>query len=263
VSADEVALSGGTLSAVVRVGNTVRRPVGEWTPAVHELLGHVRRRGFLLAPEPLGIDQSGREVLSFIEGLTVGWSTPWPAVVRSTVLLEQVGEATARYHRAVADFRPEGVVPWQLGPAALGDDEIICHHDLAPYNVVIDEHGGLAGIIDWDLAGPGTARSDLAFVAWQWVPLHGPFVTRLLGWEEPPDRAGRLRLLLDAYGLADRDGFVDDVAARIRFNRAVMVRRAAEGNAAYQALVERGHLVGMDEGLAFLAEQGRAIQAAL
>jgi hypothetical protein len=262
VSADEVVLSGGTLNAVVRVGNTVRRPVGSWTPAVHDLLGHVRRRGFLLAPEPMGTDESGREVLSFIEGLTVGWSTPWPAVVRSAALLQEVGEVVARYHRAVADFRPDGVVPWQLGPAALGEDEIICHHDLAPYNVVLAD-GHLAGIIDWDLAGPGPARSDLAFVAWQWVPLHGPFVTRMLGWDEPPDRARRLRLLLDAYGLADRDGFVGDVAARIRFNRAVMVRRATEGNAAYQALVDRGHLAGMDEGLAFLAEQGPAIQAAL
>jgi hypothetical protein len=260
MSEEEVVLSGGTLNAVARVGDTVRRPAGSWTPAVHELLRHIRRRGFTLAPEPLGMDVSGREILSFIPGETVGWSTPWPAVIRSEGLLVQVGEAVARYHRAVADFRPAGEVPWQLGTAALRDGEIVCHHDLAPYNAVLDGHR-LAGIIDWDLAGPGTARSDLAFVAWQWVPLHGPVVTRMLGWDEPPERARRLRLLLDAYGLADRAGFVEEVAERIRFNRRIMVHRAAEGNAAYRALIERGHLAGMDEGLAFLAGHGQEIEA--
>jgi hypothetical protein len=262
VTGEEVVLSGGTLNAVVRIGDTVHRPAGSWTAAVHELLRHIRSRGFTLAPEPLGLDDSGREVLSFIPGTTVGWSTPWPAVVRSEALLTEMGAATARYHRAVADFRPIGEVPWQLGTALLGDAEIVCHHDLAPYNAVLAD-GHLGGIIDWDLAGRGTARSDLAFVAWQWVPLHGPFVTRMLGWDEPPDRARRLRLLLDAYGLADRGGFIEEVAERIRFNRRIMERRAAEGNPAYQALVERGHLAGMDEGLAFLAEHGPELQADL
>jgi thiamine kinase-like enzyme len=71
-----------------------------------------------------------------------------------------------QYHRAVADFLPAGVVPWQLGPAALPADQIVCHHDIAPYNAVVAE-GRLQGIVDWDLSGPGTTLSDLAFVAWQ------------------------------------------------------------------------------------------------
>jgi len=255
----EIPLSGGTLNPVVRVGDTVRRPAGDWTPTIHALLRHVRVRGFDLGPEPLGYDEQGREVLSFLPGTTVGWDLPWPEVIRSDELLESVGAATARYHRAVADFRPEGERPWQTGSSVLADHEIVCHHDLAPYNAVID-HGRLVGIIDWDLAGPGTPRADLAFVAWQWVPLHGPFVTRLMGWDRPPDHARRLGLLLDAYGLEDRSGFLADVAARVRYNREVMVRRAEEGNEGYRALVEQGHLAGMDEALGFLSEHGRALQ---
>jgi hypothetical protein len=259
VSVSEIPLVGGTLNSVVRVGDTVRRPSGSSTQIVHSLLRHVRARGFDLAPEPLGVDELGREVLSYVPGTTIGWSLPWPETIRSDDLLAQVGEATARYHRAVADFRPVGTVHWQAGSAALDASEIVCHHDIAPYNVVIVD-GRLAGIIDWDLAGPGTCRSELAFVAWQWVPLHGPFVTRLLGWQAPPDRARRLRLLLDAYGLDDRTGFIDAVVGRIAYNRNIMVRRAAEGNQAYQALIEKGHVGGMDEALGFLAEHGGQLQ---
>jgi len=259
VTEAEIPLTGGTLNAVVRVADTVRRPAGDWTPTIHALLRHVRDRGFDLAPEPLGVDELGREILTYIPGLTVGWSLPWPEMIRSGDLLAQVGRATARFHRAVADFRPSGSVPWQSGSAALGESEIVCHHDLAPYNTVLVGRR-LVGIIDWDLAGPGSARSDLAFVAWQWVPLHGPNVTSLLGWQAPPDRAQRLRRLLDAYGLDDRRGFIDDVVDRIDHNRATMIRKAAEGSQAYQSLIEQGHVAGMDEALRFLGDEGGRLQ---
>ncbi len=255
----ETPLTGGTLGPVARVGDTVRRAGGPWTPVVHALLRHVRARGFALAPEPLGVDDRDREILAYIPGTTVGWELPWPRFVRDDRLLEEMGAATAAFHRAVADFSPEGIVPWQSGPARLGPEEIVCHHDLAPYNAVT-VGGRLVGIIDWDLAGPGSTRSDLAFVAWQWVPLHGPGVTRMFGWRRPPDRARRLRLLLDAYGLTERDGFLDDVVERVGYNRDVMVRRAAEGNEAYRRLIDEGHLAGMDEALGFLAEHGSRLQ---
>jgi len=165
----------------------------------------------------------------------------------------------ARYHRAVIDFRPVDPVPWRSRPGPLGATELVCHHDLAPYNIVVAD-GRLQGVIDWDLAGPGTALSELAFVAWQWVPLHGPFVTELMGWTQPPDRVRRLRLLLDAYGLGDRAGFIDAVTERIGDNRATMVRMAADGDRSYRSLIEQGHLAGMDEALAFLAEKGTELQ---
>jgi hypothetical protein len=255
----EIPLTGGTLSSVVRIGDTVHRTTGPWTPVIHAVLRHVRDRGFDLAPEPLGFDSSGREILSFIPGTTVGWSLPWPNLIRSEALLEQVGEMTAHYHRSVIDFRPVGPVPWQAGPSALGASELVCHHDLGPYNVVV-AGGRLTGVIDWDLAGPGSVLSDLAFVAWQWVPLHGLIVTRLQGWSEQPDRGRRLDLLLDAYGLEDRSGFIDGVIERIGYNRDVMMRKAAEGSQAYQRLIQQGHLVGMEEALTFLADNGARLQ---
>jgi hypothetical protein len=259
VNEEEFPLIGGTLNSVSRVGDTVHRLAGPWTPTIHALLRHVRARGFDLAPEPLGFDESGREILSYIPGITVGWALPWPTLMRSDGLLEQVAEMTARYHRAVVDFRPAATVPWQTAPAALSEEQLVCHHDLAPYNIVVAD-GRLQGVIDWDLAGPGTALSELAFVAWQWVPLHGLFVTRLLGWSHPPDRVRRLRLLLDAYGLDDRTGFIDEVVQRITYNRDVMTRKAAEGDRAYQHLIRRGHLAGMEEALSFLAEYGTRLQ---
>jgi hypothetical protein len=257
---DEMPLAGGHLNQVVRVGDTVHRPSGPWTPTVHSLLAHLRARGFILGPEPLGFDAAGREVLSYLPGQTVGDSLPWPDWIWEEGLLAAVARATARYHRAVRDFRPAGVRPWRWGPAELQPDQIVCHHDLAPYNVVVDG-GRLRGIIDWDLIAPGTARSELAFVAWQWVPLQEPTITRFFGWRTNPDLAHRLRLVLDGYGLPDRTGFIDHVIARIRLNRDVMIRKAEEGDPAYRLLAEQGHVAGMNMAIAFLSAEGRELQA--
>lgn len=258
----EEPLPGGKLTSVVRVGNTVRRAAGPWTPTVHALLSHVRARGFELCPEPVGFDDRGREVLSYTPGETAGWQMPWPGWTRDEGLLAEVGRAAAAFHRAAADFRPAGEVDWFFGRAALGPDQIVCHHDIAPYNVVVaDRH--LRAIIDWDLAGPGTVRSELAFIAWQWVPLHDPVVTTMFGWSDPPDRGHRLRVLLDAYGMGDRERFIDDVIERIELNRDTIVRKAGEGDAAYVRLQEEGHVWGMNQAIGFLTERREHLQSKL
>src|SRR4051794_10294034 len=57
VSEPEEPLVGGNLnSAVVRVGDTVHRASGAWTPAVHALLEHLAGVGYP-APRPMGIDE--------------------------------------------------------------------------------------------------------------------------------------------------------------------------------------------------------------
>ena len=259
--AAEVPLSGGTLNRVVRAGDTVRRSAGPWTATIHALLRHLRDEGFGLAPEPFGLDTSGREVLGFIPGATVGWSLPWPQWIRSDDMLREVGRATAEFHRAVASFRPQGAPPWRFGSAPVAEGQIVCHNDLAPYNVVVDQ-GRLVGLIDWDLAGPGRPISDLAFVAWQWVPLHGLRISSLMGWGDV-DRAARLRLLLDSYGLTEREGFIEAVRDRIGRNRSTMIEQAALGDPAYQALVDAGHIAGMDTALTFIDAEGPALQAAI
>jgi hypothetical protein len=62
-------LGGGNVAAgIVRVGDTVRKPAGYWTPAVEALLSHLWRRGFTGAPRPLGRDVEGRQVLEYVPG---------------------------------------------------------------------------------------------------------------------------------------------------------------------------------------------------
>lgn len=70
----EEKLEGGNMSTVSRVGDTVRRETGYWTKQVHMLLAYLRAKGIQEAPVPIGFDENGREILSFIPGL-VGYSS--------------------------------------------------------------------------------------------------------------------------------------------------------------------------------------------
>jgi len=61
---------------VVRIGDTVRRPLQPWSASVHELLLHLEAIGFPYTPRVRGIDDGGREVLTYIDGEsgTAGWA---------------------------------------------------------------------------------------------------------------------------------------------------------------------------------------------
>lgn len=65
----EVPLRGGRVTpGVVRVGDTVRRPATDASPFVADLLHLYERRGFAGAPRHLGVDDSGRDVFSYLPG---------------------------------------------------------------------------------------------------------------------------------------------------------------------------------------------------
>src|SRR3954453_19093036 len=107
--ASEVQLVGGTANRglVVRVGDTVRRPLRASSTATHALLEHLERVGFDGAPRVLGVDAQGREVLSYLPGETV--RAPYPAWSMTDEALNSVAVLLRTYHQAVADFRPAGL----------------------------------------------------------------------------------------------------------------------------------------------------------
>lgn len=208
-------LAGGWGGTVLRTGGTVRRSTGHWTPAVHELLGHLESVGFDGAPRVFGFDSEGHEVLSFIDGQTAASASGWPQWLRCEANLIRVARLLRRFHDAVQTFCPGTELEWRDGSRGLADGEIIGHNDISLANLVADFSGRIHSLIDWDHAGPTTRRKDLAYAAWHVVGLHAPAHARARGWTCRVDVGRRLQMFLDAYGLDDRAGFVDEIIARI------------------------------------------------
>ena len=229
----EVPLGGGNMSeGVVRAGGTVRRPAGPWTPAVHALLAYLHDVGFRGAPRPLGIDDDGREVLTFMPG-TVAWPGHFH-LLDAGGQLRRVARLIREFHDAVAGFEPPPGARWQALMPADGD-EIIAHHDLAPWNLVIG--GSQWAFIDWDTAAPGTRLWDLAYAMHGFVPLSAnPAYQR-------GDAGRRLHLIADAYDLTEqqRADIIPLLARRTRAMHDFLARQAARGAQPWARLWREGH----------------------
>lgn len=180
-------LPGGNVGGAVRIGSTVRRPTGPWTGVVHDLMRHLGRAGLPGVPRVLGVDERGREVVSYLPG-EVRDPDDWTP---DDELLADAVAWLRLFHRAVADFRPTGAVRWRGMSRTLAGHEIVCHHDCGTYNWVVDD-GRFAGMIDWDVAGPGVPLDDVAFLAWTGVPLYRDAAVQ--------DVARRLLLVAETYG---------------------------------------------------------------
>lgn len=234
---EEQRLDGGFDGGAVLAGGTVRRVTGRWTSSVQALLAHLAERGFEGAPRPLGTDEQGREVVSYLPGRSTGAARPWPAWVHSDEALLQVADWLRRYHAAVADFvPPEGAV-WREG-GQWRPGLVVAHNDAAPYNAVWDDRG-LVGFVDWDMAGPVTVESDLAWMAFSWVPLHAPDVVAAEGFTAFGERRRRVRDLLDAYGSTlTVDELLDAVRQRLAFTMAGLHATAEAGDETYRRIIE-------------------------
>lgn len=191
----EFPLEGGRVTpGVVRVGDTVRRPLRRNSALVRALLSHLHEQGFDAVPRYLGSDEQGREVFSYLPGdvppeLDAAISDD--ALAAAALLIRRLHDATA-------------------GTALAEDDEIVCHNDLSPCNFVFRERMPV-GIIDFDSAAPGRRLDDLGYALFLWLNL---------GTDGAPldAQARRLEVFCRAYGIDADAVVVDAVLGAVRAN---------------------------------------------
>jgi Ser/Thr protein kinase RdoA (MazF antagonist) len=139
------------------------------------LLSHLEATGFAHAPRFLGVDEQGRESLSFIEG----W-VPADLGFFSQHQYEAAARIIAAFHDATS------------GTPLAGAAEVVCHGDLSPCNFVF--RGDLpVAIIDFDNCFPGPRMLDVGYAAWLWLDIGSPDQVPLL-------TGRRLAKFFRAYG---------------------------------------------------------------
>jgi hypothetical protein len=181
---EEIQLGGGAMTdGVVRVGDTVRRPPRHATRLMRDVLTHLERVGFDAAPRWLGIDEQGRDTLSWIDGETFierGQMHPYigDPPGRVTFSDEQVAAVMRllrRYHDTFSD-------------------DLICHGDFGPWNIVWRNRLPFA-VIDFDNAYPGDAADDVAYAL-------RTFISYGFATATPGELVRRTQAALQMYGAA-------------------------------------------------------------
>jgi hypothetical protein len=219
-------MSGGTANRglVIRVGDTVLRPTAPCQPATHALLAHLAAVGFDGAPRVLAVG-TATEMLTYIPGQAA--LPPLPPDMATDSALVSVADLLCRYHEAVRTFDPAGY-RWPRAIPARFRTGLVSHNDVHPANLVFRD-GRAVALIDFDLAGPGSAVWDAAAAARSWAPL----------FDEPDitdSRQGRVlerfRIFLDACGLtrAERRQVAEAVVPNHDWTYAIVTEAAAAGH---------------------------------
>ena len=209
---------------VVRVGDTVRRPIAPCWPATHALLAHLSAVGFDGAPRFLAAS-SGTEILTYMHGQAA--VPPLAGKVLADAALVSVADLLRRYHRAVASFDPAGY-RWPRPIPATFRTGLVSHNDVHPANLVF--RGGRAvALIDFDWAGPGSAVWDFAAAARYWAPLQPD---RDIADDRQGRALKRFRIFLDASGLsrAGRRKVAEALVANHDWTYAIVTEAAAAGH---------------------------------
>ena len=224
-------LSGGVANdgRVFRVGNTVHRPLAPSAPAAHALLRHLRAAGLVEVPRVLGTE-GGAEVLSWIPG--EAGRSPLPCWAQDDELLISVAQLLRRFHDSVQGFDLSSHRwPRERVPAAYRGN-FLSHNDVHTGNVICAGSTAV-GLIDFDLAGPGSAVWDLAAALRCWSPLCSDA-------DMPPAlldrRADRMRLLLEAYGAPSRmrQEVVEALIPNHDWTYGIVRRHARAGHAGFR-----------------------------
>jgi hypothetical protein len=219
-------LPGGTANRglVIRVGDTVLRPAAPCRPATHALLAHLSAVGFDGAPRVLAVSGS-TETLTYINGQAA--VPPLPADTLTDAALVSVAELLRRYHRAAASFDPAGY-QWPRPVPARFRTGLVSHNDVHPANLVF-RAGRAVGLIDFDLAGPGSAAWDIAAAARYWAPLRGD---RDIADGRQGRALERFRIFVHASGLtrAERRQVAEAVVANHDWTYAIVTEAAAAGH---------------------------------
>lgn len=229
----EIALAGGVgnAGAVVRVGDTVRRPATRYSPLVRRIVQHLEAVGFDRAQRWLGTDEHGRDVYTFVEGEVP--LPPFPRWAQEPAVLGEVAGLLRDFHQAMAGFDAGTDFSDELADPEGGP--VLCHDDVCPENVVFRD-GRAVALLDFDLAAPGRRTWDLARTARMWVPVAGP--RDALTWPPDLDVHHRLGLFTRAYGLDadEREGFVDVLLAAVDQGRHWVRRKVDAGEPAFVAM---------------------------
>ena len=232
-------LNGGREGKIAKEEDKVIRPGNVWTPYVQAFLSFMHENGFRNIPKPYGINESGMEIVSFVDGTV--YNDSFPDEIKTDEVIIEVAKLLRRYHDIGEKYiqKLTGEEVWMLPERS--PVEVMCHGDFAPYNITFVD-GHVHGIIDFDTLHPGPRIWDIVYAVYRWIPFVSPSNPDYFG--NLDEQIRRLKLFADVYGLSksEKEQLPFMMIERLETLVSYMRNEADAGNEDVQKNIADGHL---------------------
>ena len=242
---NERELAGGNISSVSTNGSIVYKDRKPQSVTIQRLLQHLQRKGITFCPKALGFDDTGREMLSYVNGNTIEDYPQVSLISQKIDIVKRAASMLRELHDATVDFTSQNDDFWFLKFDGNLPKEVICHNDFAPYNVTF-ENNLPVGLIDFDTACPAPREWDIAYAVYRFVPLSKSVYDCALGsyrdYDEEKDAEERKILMnefLLTYGFHGNIG--EYVIQRLSALIDLFDEECSKGNQAFIKMKQEGH----------------------
>lgn len=234
----EEKLEGGNVSDVHRVGDRVYRAQNPNSKTIHRFLDFLAEHNFNYSPRFLGIDESNREVLSFMEG-TVGHAYPDGFDIETVII--NCAKVLREFHDIGAQFENHKEDSFYLSYDGVLAKTVMCHNDFAPYNLCF-KGNTLVGMIDFDTLCPGPREYDIVYALYRLIPLKNY-------------QAAWVHLFLKTYGYEGDVDLKSVLIERLEALATLIEVERAQGNPAFITMYENNHHIFYRDEIQYLKEK--------
>ncbi|GFP75503.1 aminoglycoside phosphotransferase family protein [Clostridium fungisolvens] len=240
-------LLGGNTTSVYKRNETVLRGQKTWSSTIHRVLLHLEKVGDTNSPRFIGIDESGMEILSFVPGECKD-NYPFTNDKNDQLLIiKKVAVMIRKYHDAMLSFKRTEKDKWMFSYNGSLEKEVICHNDIAPYNITFVDDIPY-GMIDFDTCCPAPRIWDIVYALYRFVPfsekIYDSEKQKYRSYDVDVDKEFRknsIGVFFDAYGMKCPNDLFEQMSARLQELADLIYSEAKSGNSAFQKMLEEGH----------------------
>jgi hypothetical protein len=249
-----------THDIIHRIDQKVYKPSHPWTHNIHAFLDTLRKQGFKQAPEPLGFDEVGNEILSYLDGETSDY--PLPEDIRSKKTLVSSAKLLRCYHDVSTAYLKtlSSEQRWML--PVQEPQEVMCHGDFAPYNICFKGDEAV-GIIDFETVHPGPRIWDIVYTLYCFSPFKHQGSPD--GFGTLDEQIERAKLFLDAYDISEEERY--DIPTlmveRLEALSIFLCQAAKAGDEKYQQHERDGHHLNYQKDILYIEQNEERIRRGL
>ncbi|WP_459476970.1 phosphotransferase [Clostridium saccharoperbutylacetonicum] len=240
-------LSGGNSTSVYKQNETVLREQKTWSSTIHRVLLHLEKVEYTNSPRFIGFDDMGREILSFVPGECKA-NYPFTNDKNEQLsIIKKVAEIMRKYHDATLSFERTDIDSWMFSYKGDLEKEVICHNDIAPYNMTFVNNMPY-GLIDFDTCCPAPRIWDIVYALYRFAPfskkIYDDEKQEYRNYDVDGDKEFRKKSIMvffDAYGMECPDDLFVQMTARLQALADLIYNESQNGNSAFKKMLEEGH----------------------